>query len=486
MLSFASRWENETIPSGFFNTSVTSPCIYLNQQPLPMSLEGFNKDKAHILFIVNQLFTWSQNFITRELTELDKHGLKMTIGARSIANRDDLTPAEKALQKHYFHIPDNPLRPSASWRHLRLAMSRPGRYLKAWRALFSMKHQLSKFPRGLICLFRAASVAQEVEGRGINLIHAHFFTAPAETATYLSLLTGIPFGGTAYAMDLYVDVSGLKTKLKHARYINGTTKFNENFIRKQLNGNKDKALTLYYGIPTSENPPEADPHDKFTFISVGRLVEKKGFNYLLEACAMLKDKGYDFKCRIIGSGPLENEIRERIREMNLEHIVELPGFVPPNEMENEYLAGDVLAAPCVVAANGDVDGLPNVCLEAMHCGLPVISTTISGIPEGVEEGSNGWLIPPNDADALAEAMEKALNEENLPQMRVASYQMVRRKFDVRKNTIPIMNLLIRHASHSEFLPSENAVDILSAYDMENSAQQKKGREKAKRQHAESH
>ncbi len=414
--------------------------------------------EAHIFFIVNQLFTWSQNFITRELTELNKLGLKMTIGARSIAEREDLTPEQAALRQHYFEIPDNPFKPDALLRHLRLAFSRPVKYLKAWRTLFSMKHKPGKLPRGIICLFRAAAIAEAVEKRGVTLIHAHFFTAPAETALYLSVLTGIPYGGTAYAMDLYVDDSGLKTKLKHARYVNGTTRYNERFIRSQLSENKDKALTLYYGIPTSEKQPEAIPHDEFTFVAVGRLVEKKGFRYLLEACAILKKKGYDFKCRIIGSGPLESEFRQQIKALSIEDVVEMPGFVPPNEMEREYLAGDVLAAPCVVATNGDVDGLPNVCLEAMHCGLPVISTTISGIPEGVKEGVNGWLIPPNDTAALAEAMEKALNEKNLAQMRVASHRMVREKFDVQKNALPIRDLLLKVTSISRSTKYQRSPD----------------------------
>lgn len=403
-------------------------------------------DQVHVFFIVNQLYTWSQNFITRELTELNKLGLKMTIGARRIAQRHDLTPDEDALRKHYYPIPENPFTPVAMGRHLLLAMGRPLRYIKAWVALFSMKHQLRKFPRGVICLFRVAAIASGVEQRGVNLIHAHFFTAPAETALYLSILTGIPFGGTAYAMDLYVDNSGLKTKLQLARYINGTTKYNEKFIRRQLSENQDKALTLYYGIPTAANPPQSIPHEKFTFVAVGRLVEKKGFGYLLEACALLSAKGCDFKCRIIGSGPLEHSLREQIRRLKLEGIVEMLGYVPPNEMNREYLASDVLVAPCVVASNGDVDGLPNVCLEAMHCGLPVISTTISGIPEGIDEGVNGWLVPPNDAAALAAAMLKALHEPNLPQMRLASYQMVRRKFDAHKNAKLIKELLEKQAA----------------------------------------
>ncbi len=401
--------------------------------------------KPHVLFIVNRLYEWSQNFITRELTELNKLGLQMTIAARDILERDDLNPNEQALRSKYLPIKENPFAPDYLIRHLVLAVSRPGRYLKTWATLFSLNHKPSKFPRGVVCLFRAAAIAKEIESKGINLIHAHFLTAAGETALYLSKLTGIPFGGTAYAMDLYVDNTGLKGKLKHATYVNGTTQYNERYMASQMPETPEKALTLYYGIHTSPELAEPIPHDRFTFLAVGRLVQKKGFEYLIEACGMLKEKGFDFHCEIVGKGPLEEPLLAQIAELGLEDYISLTGYVAPNEMANKYRSGDILAAPCVVADNGDVDGLPNVCLEAMNYGLPVISTTISGIPEGVEEGVNGWLIPPNDSTALAEAMTKALQADNLPAMRAASHRMVCEKFDVRKNVVPIKALLEKHA-----------------------------------------
>ena len=405
-----------------------------------------DKQQAHVLFLVNRLYEWSQNFITRELTELNKMDLKMTIGARDILERDDLNKDEKKLKEKYFNIKENPFAPSYLFNHLIIAITRPIKYLKTWGTLFSLKHKLSKFPRGIVCFFRAAGIAKEIEKKGINLIHAHFLTAPGETALYLSKLTGIPFGGTAYAMDLYVDNTGLKGKLKHAKYINGTTNYNERFMANLISKNKEKALTLYYGIHTSEKLAPPIPHERFTFLAVGRLVQKKGFEYLIEACHILKEKGFGFYCEIVGKGPLEEKLNAQIKELNLTVQVAITGYVPPNELFKKYRSGDILVAPCVIADNGDVDGLPNVCLEAMNFGLPVISTTISGIPEGVEEGKNGWLIPPNDSQALADAMDKALQTNDLTKMREASFKMVCKKFDVRKNVMPIKALLEKHAS----------------------------------------
>ncbi len=397
-----------------------------------------------VLFIVNRLYEWSQNFITRELTELNELGVDMAIAARDMAEREDLSEREAKLRSKYMPIRENPFAPSYLWRHLLLAVTRPAVYFKTWATLFSLKHKPSKFFRGVICLFRAAGLVKFVEQNQFNLIHAHFLTAAGETALYLSKLTGIPFGATAYAMDIYVDNSGLVGKLRNATYVNGTTKFNENFMAKLVPERAERMVTRYYGIPTSEKMPSPLPHDQFTFIAVGRLVEKKGFKYLVEACAELKSRGFDFACKIIGKGPLEAELKNQIAALGLENEVTFPGYIAPNEMSNMYRSGDILVAPCVVAANGDVDGLPNVCLEAMDCGLPIISTTISGIPEGVEDGVNGWLIPPNDTAALAEAMRKALTTNNTIAMREASHRIASEKFNVRKNAVLIKNLLEQH------------------------------------------
>ncbi len=401
-------------------------------------------NQLHVFIIVNRLYEWSQNFITRELTELNEHGVRMHIAAREIVQRDDLTEREKKLLPLAVILPENPFLPRFLIKHLKTKIRFFGGYLRAWRALFSLKHKPSKFFRSVVCLFRAAAMAEWVVSQKINLIHAHFLTAPTDTALYLSKITGIPYGATAYAMDIYVDKSGIVGKLKNAAYVNGTTLYNENSMKKMVPAYRDHIVTRYYGIHTSPELMSPLPHQTFNFIAVGRLVEKKGFKYLIEACDILKHQGFDFHCEIIGKGPLEAELAGQIKALQLESHVSLTGYMPPNKMQDMYRKGDVLVAPCVIAKDGDVDGLPNVCLEAMNYGLPVISTTISGIPEGVNDGVNGWLIPPNDAEELAEAMRKALQTPDLLTMRIASHRMVCDKFDVKKNALLIRDLLERH------------------------------------------
>lgn len=399
-----------------------------------------NSNPLRVFVITNRLFEWSQNFVTRELMELNRLGVEMMIGSRDVLHRDDLSVEERGLLDRLFLIRENPFSFGYLARHLEIAVTRPTAYFTAWKTLFSLRHKPSKFPRGVICLCRAAGIAKQVERYGANLIHAHFLTAQAETALYLSKLTGIPFGVVAYAHDIYVDNSGLAGKLKHASYVNATTRFNQDYMTRLIPNKHEKIVTLYYGIYTSPELKSRLAHDKFTFLAVGRLVQKKGFKYLIEACALLKERGYEFQCEIVGKGPLEAELISHMTRLKVDDCVTLRGYVPPNEMSEAYRRGDVLVAPCVVADNGDVDGLPNVCLEAMDHGLPIITTTVSGIPEGVEDGVNGWLVPPDDSEAFADAMIKALTT-TLSSMRVASFEMAAKKFDVRKNIYATRDLM---------------------------------------------
>jgi glycosyltransferase involved in cell wall biosynthesis len=391
-------------------------------------------EPLRLLIIVNRLFEWSQNFITRELTELDRQGVQLYVSARKIVSRDDLSPREKKLPGKYIPIPGNPFTPSDLVKHFKFALRNPRAYGRAWKALFTLKHnRFSKFFRGIICLFRAAAIAGGAVSKKINLIHAHFLTAPAETALYLSKLTGIPYGGTGYAMDLYVDNSGLNGKIDEAAYINANTGANEHFLKSLDISDPAKIFKIHSGIEVLPALAEYVPPHPFRFIAVGRLVPKKGFRYLVEACNLLKQQRLLFHCDIIGKGPLEGELKAQIEELGLDSVISLIGYVAPNDMASYYKRSNLLVAPCIIDAAGDRDGLPNVFLEAMNFGLPIIAGNVSGIAEGVIAGKNGWLVPPSDVGKLAAAMHEAITHQDFQKLREGARSVMLEKFDLEKN-----------------------------------------------------
>ncbi|MBK9017920.1 MAG: glycosyltransferase family 4 protein [Saprospiraceae bacterium] len=188
----------------------------------------------------------------------------------------------------------------------------------------------------------------------------------------------------------------------------------------------------------------AGHHEPFCYIAVGRMVEKKGFTFLIEACGILKRQNFDFQLVFIGNGPLEEALKSQVQNLGLVDHIQFKGMIPPNQMEAQYRLADVLVMPSIVDPSGDRDGLPNVCLEAMSHGLPIVGTNVSGIPEGVVNGKNGWLVPPSDPVALAVAMADAIKTTQFFDMKKAARQMAIENFSLENNIRALRQLMEQH------------------------------------------
>ncbi|MFT2925079.1 colanic acid biosynthesis glycosyltransferase WcaL [Escherichia coli] len=150
--------------------------------------------------------------------------------------------------------------------------------------------------------------------------------------------------------------------------------------------------------------PVKAPATPLEIISVARLTEKKGLHVAIEACRQLKEQGMAFRYRILGIGSWERRLRTLIEQYQLEDVVEMPGFKPSHEVKAMLDDADVFLLPSVTGADGDMEGIPVALMEAMAVGIPVVSTLHSGIPELVEADKSGWLVPENDARALAQRL----------------------------------------------------------------------------------
>jgi glycosyltransferase involved in cell wall biosynthesis len=226
-------------------------------------------------------------------------------------------------------------------------------------------------------------------------------------------LLGVPFGFTGHAADLFRDRSALRDKIKRAEYIICISHFHRDFFL-IYGARPDQLKIAYCGIDVEQfnrDHTRGTEHarlnrlSKFTILSSGRLVEKKGFDYLIEACKLLDGK-LDFKCILAGSGELEAELNQKINALGLIGKVIVTGKPLLQEEITEFMhKGDCYCLPCVWASDNDVDGLPQMLMEAMACGIPVISTRLVGIPDLVIDKQTGLLVEPNDAQAIAKAIE---------------------------------------------------------------------------------
>ena len=182
--------------------------------------------------------------------------------------------------------------------------------------------------------------------------------------------------------------------------------------------------------PNGERPP--------LILAVGRLIEKKGFSYLVEACALLRAKGVRFRCEIVGGGEIESDLRKLILECGVGDCVRLCGPMSQSDVKQKIRGAMLLAAPCVHAQNDDRDGLPTILLESMALGTPCISTPVTGIPEVLRHAKTGLMVAERDAGALADACEKMLVDQVLVDNLVQNArQLIEERFDIDKNTTEI-------------------------------------------------
>lgn len=263
---------------------------------------------------------------------------------------------------------------------------------------------------------QAVVVALACREKNITHLHAHFGTVSTTVARIAAKLADIPYSFTAHAKDIYFDYEEpvrLDVKLRDAAAAVTVSDFNVSHLRAQFGADADRVVRIYNGLDLerfaySEPRPEATE-----ILAVGRLVEKKGFDVLIDAIAKLRDQSMDARCRIIGGGEEDARLKERIRRADLEDRVLLAGPLPQGAVIEAIRASAVFACPCIVGKDGNRDGMPTVLLEAMALGTPCIATNVTGIPELVRNEETGLCVPERDVDALAAGLARIIEDAAL-------------------------------------------------------------------------
>jgi len=286
-------------------------------------------------------------------------------------------------------------------------------------------------------VYQGALLAREAHLRGISHPHAHFATSATTVARLAARFAGLTYTFTAHAKDIFhksVHLEDLRRKLADAAAAVTVSDYNLEHLRETYVPAASGVRRIYNGLDLERFRYEAPRERPPRIVAVGRLVEKKGFADLIQACAILADRGRQFTCQIIGTGEQEDELRAQIRRLDLEGRVELVGPRPQSELVRHVQGAAVMAAPCVVGTDGNRDGLPTVLLEAMALGTPCVSTDISGIPEVVHDRETGLMVAQRDFAALAAAIGRLLEEPDL-RVRLAgrARRLIEAEFDVRRN-----------------------------------------------------
>lgn len=271
-------------------------------------------------------------------------------------------------------------------------------------------------------LFLAVALADEIDRAGdVRHLHAHFAHGATTMTWFAAMICAKPFSFTGHAKDIYresLNPAGLLArKLRAAEFAFTCTGANVEHLRAV---EPEATIHLvYHGLNAEfsellmQAPPRTTP-PRTRIVSVGRYVSKKGFDVLLDAVADVRDRGHDVEVVLIGeSGDQESTIRDRVDDLGLGGVVEMRGPASQSELLSEYRRSSLFVLACRIDDDGDRDGIPNVLVEAMAAGLPVVSTAVSGIPELVRSGVNGLLVAPESPHALADAILRVAKDEVL-------------------------------------------------------------------------
>ncbi|MCF6323972.1 MAG: glycosyltransferase family 4 protein [Gammaproteobacteria bacterium] len=389
----------------------------------------FTRKAPRIAYIMKMYPRFSETFIVNEILSHQKAGVNVDIFSLRKPVDGRFHEMLSSIQSAVTYIPENPLSGEKLWK---LIQKGTLHYPQQWNTLqesqYSNANEISQ----------AFMLADIIRDRKITHLHAHFATTATTVARLAALMTGISYTFTAHAKDIFhssVVESDFSNKLEYAQAAITISDFNYTYIKQHYGESASRLQRVYNGLFLNEFVYEQPKKISKTIISVSRLVTKKGISFLIDACFRLRKKGVDFQCLIIGDGPLKEQLQNEISTKNLDEFVILLGEKTQMEVKQLVKNSAVFAAPCIIAEDGNRDGLPTVLLEAMALGTPCISTNVTGIPEVIKDHVTGLLISEKNSLQLSNAIERLLNDDNLGMtLSKNARKLIEKEFDIDKNT----------------------------------------------------
>lgn len=322
---------------------------------------------------------------------------------------------------------------------------------EGWEALRAMAldHE-ARYGESVKAWVRARNAiyfAHEFRKRGVEHVHVHFTNRATHTALFMKAYAGLSFSITAHAQDFMVDLGSdelLCELCEAADFVVAVSDFSAGILRDKCRASAGKVTRVYNGLEPgdfSKREHVGGMASPFRMVSVGRLIEFKGFHHLIRACGKLRDQGVELECLIIGEGEWRERLEGVVTELGLAEVVHLPGVKTQEEIKSELARSDVFVLPCIVDRKGASDILPTVIMEAMAAGLPVVSTRLVGVPEMVADGETGLLVDPGDEMGLVEGLWRfARDGEERKRFGAAGKERVQAVFDLEKTSGQLLDL----------------------------------------------
>lgn len=402
----------------------------------------------------------TETFVLYELEAMEKFGVTVELYSLLRENPKVVHPeAEKWVRRAHYLPFFSPRILRAHWHFIRRD---PGRYIRTLAEVLRGTWGCIRCFAGVLVFFpKVVRFAYEMRTEGVEHLHAQFGYHEAMAALVIHRLTGIPFSFTARGSDVQADGHMLREKVEAAEFAIAVSAYNKEIILRKCGPSVARKIhVIHGGVDVDRLSPRIASTGKgpFRILCVARFEEVKGHAYLVEACRLLRERGIDFECRLVGEGLLLPNIEKQIKKAGLGDKIRLLGSRSYQEVVQEFLQADVLVLPTAPTASGKCEGSPTVLKEAMACGLPVVSSLVGGIPEIVDDKRTGILVHPRDAAALADALQQLHGDAFLRrQLGRAGREKALREFDLKDSTARLARLFLE-ATRIEVRLGRQAID----------------------------
>ena len=376
----------------------------------------------------------TETFILREVDELERQGqpvrlVPMLKETPPVIHEAARPWTSRALYTKY-------VSPAIVAANVRAFLKRPLRYVSLLvRLIAGTLTKPGTLARTVAVFPKSVFLAGQLSREGVRHVHAHFATHPTTMALVIASLSDITFSFTVHAHDIQVDRTLLRWKLRETRFVRSISAYNKRFLEELYpDETRGKIMVVHVGIEPEKYEDNArrftaTPSGVPKVLCVAAHRPYKGLPVLIEACRILRDQGVSFRCDVLGTGPMTAELERMIQDRGAGDVIGLLGARPEHVVAEMMGESTLFVLPSIIASDGQMEGIPVALMEAMASGRAVVSTSISGIPELVEDGVSGLLVPPGDPAALAAAMRTLLeNRERAREMGLRGQTKVRAEF----------------------------------------------------------
>ncbi len=387
-----------------------------------------------VFYILDGFPCVSENFILREILALKKSGLNLRICALRKSEMETVHKDALPLVEEVIYVEDIPILSKILavayniYRHPAYCLSL---FFHLFSDIFISFRFFCQRLRGAVNAMAVAKIA----GTGPDHVHAHFAYVTSDMAKVLAGISGCRWSVSVHAWDIFTQPGNIiSRRIEGADKVFVCSRHGKELLENLPCMCKEKIVLQYHGVSTGEF--EASSEGQY-IIAVGRLEEKKGFDILLQACRILADGKTCPRFIIVGEGPRRGLLEAKIKELGLENV-ELPGAMSFNKVKEMMSGAMMLVHPGRTTKNGDHDGIPNVILEAMALGKPVITSSVGGISEVIEDKVNGLIVRTEDQVQLAEAIRSVMNDKSLAEkLGNVAREHVRKNFELSETLKPM-------------------------------------------------